>query len=64
MATATTTTSEGVITGEVVRENAKSVWIKVNFFKEKINAQGAKVRVVESRIIKRHRAKHNVQVQE
>ena len=64
MATATANTSNGVITGEVVGQNKKSVWLKVGFEKKKIDREGKEVTYTQSTIIKRHRTKHGVQVQD
>jgi hypothetical protein len=52
-------TSKGEMSGTVVKENVKTVWISTVFFKEV--KDGDKVKEVPySKTIKRHKTKHDV----
>ena len=55
-------TNQGEKTGEVVKDNIKTVWVKFSY-KKKISLEDAKdVFKTFVTTIKRHKIKHNVQV--
>jgi len=55
------TTNKGRKTGEIIRSNVKTVWVKLKY-KMKINLTNDEKSMFENkeRIIKRHKIKHNV----
>ena len=54
---------KGYKKGEVVKENTKSVWVKFKY-KKNIAEEGAKALLKNfTAIIKRHKIKHNVEIQ-
>jgi len=54
-------TTKGRKTGEIIKSNAKTVWVRLKY-KMKINLTDNEKPIFKNRerIIKRHKAKHNV----
>lgn len=53
-------TNQGIKTGEVIKDNTKTVWVKFNYKKD-IAEEGVKaIFKTFTAIIKRHKIKHSV----
>ena len=53
-------TSQGIKTGELIKDNIKTVWVKFNY-KKNIAEEGVKsIFKTYTAIIKRHKIKHSV----
>ena len=53
-------TNEGKHTGEVIKDNSKTVWVKFNYKKNIAEAGMEAIIKTFTTIIKRHKIKHNV----